>query len=49
MKPVDILGRINRADHKVFVQVIGQGELYEDTVDRVIVVQRVDQGQKLRL
>ena len=49
MKPVDILGRINRADHKVFVQMIGQGELYKDTVDRIILVQRVDQRQKLRL
>ena len=49
MKPVDIFGRINRADHEVFVQVIGQGELYENAVDRIIVVQGVDQGQQFRL
>ena len=49
MKPVHILGRINGIDHQIFVQMLGQRQLHQDTVDRGIVVQLIDQRQQIGL
>ena len=48
-KPVHILGRINRVDHKVFVQMIGQRQLHQNTMHRRVIVQAVNQCQQIGL
>ena len=46
---VDVLGRIDRRDHLVLVDLVGQRQLDEDPVDRVVRVQLGDQLEQLVL
>ncbi|VTR68175.1 conserved hypothetical protein [Desulfosarcina cetonica] len=48
MEPVDILVRIDGVEHFFLINVLGQGQLNQDTVDAVVLVVLVDQGQKIR-
>ena len=46
---VDVLGRIDCRDHRVGIDVIGRRQLDEDSVDLVIVTERLDQGDQILL
>ena len=48
VEPVDILGRINRVDHQILVQMFGQRQLHQNPVDLGIGVQLLDQRQQFR-
>ena len=49
MKPVNILGRIDRVNHQVFVQMLGQRKLYQDTVNLGIRIQLRNQRKQIGL
>ena len=48
-QPVDVLGRVDRRDHGVLVDAVGQRQLDEDPVDALVDVELPDQGQQLLL
>src|SRR5262245_28895368 len=49
MKPVDILGRVDRFDHEALIDVPWQRHLDEDPVDPLVGVEILDQAQELGL
>ena len=49
MEPVGILGRIDRIDHRLLVDLIREGQLHQNAVNRVVAVEPLDQRQKLFL
>ena len=46
---VDVLGRVDRGDHPVGIDVIGNRQLNQDSVDRVVGAEVRDQIEQLRL
>ena len=46
-QPVDVLGRGDRRDDRVLVDLVGQRQLHEDPVDVVVGVERCDQLEEL--
>ena len=46
-EPVDVLGGVDRRDHRVLVDLLGQRQLDQDPVDRVVAVERGDQLEQL--
>ena len=49
MEAVDVLGRIDRGDDSRGVDLRGKRKLDEDSVDRVVAIQPIDQIEQLRL
>ena len=49
MKSVNILGRIDRVDHQILVQMFRQRQLHQNSVNIRIPVQTVDHFQQLFL
>ncbi len=49
METVYVFQRVNPFDHDGLVDVIGQRQLHEDSVDVGVVVQDIDQRQQIRL
>ena len=49
MKPVHILGGINRVDHQIFVQMLGQRQLHQNPMDFRISIQIGNQRQQISL
>ena len=49
MEAVDVLDRVDGADHAPLVDLAGQRQLHEDAVDRVVGVQLRDELEQLRL
>ena len=47
MKPVDILGRVDGGDHRLFVDMARQGKLHQYAIDTRIAVQLLDQFDQL--
>ena len=49
MKTVDILGRVDGVDDRVFVHVFGQRQLNQNTVDAGVLVELIDHRQQVVL
>ena len=49
MEPVHVLGRVDRVDHQIFVQVARQWQLNQDAMHRRVSVQLLDQRQQIGL
>ena len=49
MEAVDVLGRIDAEQHGEFIDVLRKRQLDEDSVDRRIGIEPVDQGEQLLL
>ena len=49
VEPVDILGRVDRVDHQVGVQMPRQRQLHQDAMHRRIGVEPADQRQQIGL
>jgi len=49
VETVDVLFGVDAGDHRAFVDMLGQGQLNEDTVDRRIGVELRDQSEQLGL
>ena len=49
MKPVDVLGGVDGADHAALVDVSGERQLHQDAVDRRVGVELGDEGQQVGL
>ncbi len=49
VEAVDVLGRVDRGDHRLLVDLRRQRQLDEDAVDRVVGVEPRDQGEQLVL
>ena len=48
-QPVDVLPRVDRGDHRVLVDLLGERQLDQDPVHLVVGVQLADQGEQLVL
>ena len=49
VEAVDVLGRIDRVDHALRIDLLRQRQLHQDAVDRVVGVELRDQRQQLGL
>ena len=49
MEAVDVLRRVHSRENRLFVDMLGQGELDEDAIHGVIRIKAVDQGYKIVL
>ena len=49
MKPVHVLGRIDRVDNQILVQMLRQRQLHQNAMHRRIIVQRLHQRQQISL
>jgi hypothetical protein len=47
VEAVDVLGRVDRVDHRLVVEALGERELDEDSVDPVVAVQLLDEVEQL--
>ena len=47
MKPVDVLVRVDGIEHLLFIDVLGQRQLDQNTVDLILVVLLFDQVQQV--
>ena len=48
MKAVNILGRRDRIDHQIGIQMIRKRQLHQNAMHRRVIVQLIDQRQKIR-
>ena len=47
METIDILAVVDSLDNLLFVDMFGQGQLYDEAIDIAIAIQVVDTGQQL--